>query len=219
MLNWSTIDTVLLDMDGTLLDLHYDNQFWLEYLPAQYAKKQNISLAQAKHKTSQMYQQVHGTLQWYCLDYWQQQLGLNILELKQQLSHLIQVRPYVTEFLVALRQADKRVILLTNAFPTSLTLKMELTQLGHHFDLLLSTHQLGYAKESNLLWQAIYDQHDIAPATTLFVDDSEKLLTVATDNGVGQCLGINQPDSQQSAIEMVNFPSISHFNQIIDEIT
>ena len=25
---WDTIDTVLLDMDGTLLDLNYDNQFF-----------------------------------------------------------------------------------------------------------------------------------------------------------------------------------------------
>ena len=29
-LAWRDIDTVLLDMDGTLLDLHYDNHFWLE---------------------------------------------------------------------------------------------------------------------------------------------------------------------------------------------
>ena len=24
------VDTILLDMDGTLLDLHYDNHFWME---------------------------------------------------------------------------------------------------------------------------------------------------------------------------------------------
>ena len=34
MLNWSKIDTVLLDMDGTLLDLHYDSHFWLNVIPA-----------------------------------------------------------------------------------------------------------------------------------------------------------------------------------------
>ena len=27
MIDWTSIDTVLLDMDGTLLDLHYDNAF------------------------------------------------------------------------------------------------------------------------------------------------------------------------------------------------
>ena len=95
---------------------------------------------------------------------------------------------------------------------------MELTQLSPHFDQLLSTHEFGYAKESDLLWQALFEQHQINPAQTLFIDDSEKLLRVATNNGIAQCLGINHPDSRQSAIEMVDFPSISHFDQIIDEI-
>ena len=31
--DWQEIDTVLLDMDGTLLDLHYDNYFWLTHIP------------------------------------------------------------------------------------------------------------------------------------------------------------------------------------------
>lgn len=218
MLNWSQIDTVLLDMDGTLLDLNYDNQFWLEYLPAQYANKHQISLELAKQQTRDMYKKVHGTLQWYCLDYWQQQLGMDILQLKQQLSHLISIRPFVVEFLTTLRRANKRIILLTNAYPTSLSLKMELTQLSPYFDLLLSTHQFGYAKESDFLWQSLFKQHQVIPGNTLFVDDSERLLRVAAKNGIGQCLGIDHPDSQQRAIEMRDFPSISHFDQIIGEI-
>ncbi|HNG60363.1 MAG TPA: haloacid dehalogenase, partial [Cellvibrionaceae bacterium] len=39
MIPWQAIDTLLLDMDGTLLDLHYDNYFWLEYLPRAFAAK------------------------------------------------------------------------------------------------------------------------------------------------------------------------------------
>src|SRR5688572_6670841 len=33
MIDWNAVDTVLLDMDGTLLDLHFDNYFWLTHLP------------------------------------------------------------------------------------------------------------------------------------------------------------------------------------------
>ena len=29
-IDWQSIDDVLLDMDGTLLDLHYDATFWLK---------------------------------------------------------------------------------------------------------------------------------------------------------------------------------------------
>ena len=48
MFDWSEISTVLLDMDGTILDLHYDNHFWLEYLPLKYSQSQKISLSQAQ---------------------------------------------------------------------------------------------------------------------------------------------------------------------------
>lgn len=33
MIAWKEIDTVLLDMDGTLLDLNFDNHFWKEFVP------------------------------------------------------------------------------------------------------------------------------------------------------------------------------------------
>jgi len=38
-INWSEIDTILLDMDGTLLDLNFDLHFWMEYLPLVLANK------------------------------------------------------------------------------------------------------------------------------------------------------------------------------------
>ena len=38
MINWPQIDTVFLDMDGTLLDLHFDNHFWREHMPRRYAE-------------------------------------------------------------------------------------------------------------------------------------------------------------------------------------
>jgi 5'-nucleotidase len=31
--DWREIDTVLLDMDGTLLDLEFDSHFWLSLVP------------------------------------------------------------------------------------------------------------------------------------------------------------------------------------------
>ena len=44
MIDWDAIDTVLLDMDGTLLDLHFDNYFWMDHLPRLYAEKHGMSL-------------------------------------------------------------------------------------------------------------------------------------------------------------------------------
>ena len=44
MINWHDIDTVLLDLDGTLLDLHFDNYFWCQHLPLCYARRHGIAL-------------------------------------------------------------------------------------------------------------------------------------------------------------------------------
>ena len=41
--DWENIETVLLDMDGTLLDLHFDNHFWLQHVPVCYAEKHGLS--------------------------------------------------------------------------------------------------------------------------------------------------------------------------------
>ena len=43
MIDWEHIDTVLLDMDGTLLDLHFDNYFWTQHLPGVYARENRLS--------------------------------------------------------------------------------------------------------------------------------------------------------------------------------
>jgi len=127
MLNWSKIDTVLLDMDGTLLDLHYDNYFWLTVIPEQYARKHKISLDEAKADILHRYQQVHGQINWYCLDYWQQQLDLPIMALKRDIQHLIRIREDVPPFLTELRKAGKQLIMLTNAHPDCAMLKFEHT--------------------------------------------------------------------------------------------
>ena len=92
MLNWANISTVLLDMDGTILDLHFDNHFWLEHLPKRYSESSGISVEQAKQKFTEHYHQVAGTISWYCLDYWAEQTQLPITELKREVQHLIKLR-------------------------------------------------------------------------------------------------------------------------------
>ena len=68
MLDWSKISTVLLDMDGTILDLHFDNHFWLHHLPQRYSELHSVNLAEAKKLLLEHYQRVEGTIDWYCLD-------------------------------------------------------------------------------------------------------------------------------------------------------
>jgi HAD superfamily hydrolase (TIGR01509 family) len=218
MPNWKEIDTVLLDMDGTLLDLHFDNQFWLHHMPKRYAEKTNITIDQAKKYLRQEYQKVVGQIQWYCLDYWQETLDLPIAQLKHEIKHLIALRDDVPDFLIALRQAGKKVILVTNAHPYSLSLKVELTNLDKYMDTLISTHQFGVTKESPQLWDQLHKLLGYDPARTLFVDDSINLLYVAQEAGIGHLLGVKNPDSKLPMNEIIEFEGVSDFSTYIEAI-
>ncbi|MBW8191267.1 GMP/IMP nucleotidase [Neiella marina] len=219
MPQWSAINTVLLDMDGTLLDLYFDNHFWLEFMPRCYAKQQNISEQQALTYLKAEYQALQGKLEWYCLDYWNQRLGLDLMALKRQIAHLIQMRTDTEPFLDALKASGRRVILLTNAHPDSLALKIEHTRLDEHIDVLLSSHQYGAPKEQQRLWQDVVADQQIDPASTLFVDDSLSVLRSAKRFGIGHLLAVTNPDSRQPNRIIEEFESVSDFTTLLDDIS
>jgi putative hydrolase of the HAD superfamily len=218
MLDWSQITTVLLDMDGTILDLHFDNQFWLEYMPKKISEKQKISIEQAKEQLISHYHRVAGTIDWYCLDYWAEQTQLPILMLKRELQHLIQLRDDADEFLTALKTSGREIILVTNAHPDSLTLKIERTKLDQYFDVLYSTHEFGVTKESQLLWQRLQAKQPFELEKTLFVDDSLPILSSAKQFGIKHLLAISNPDSKKEDNIITQFPAINNFGVLIKGI-
>jgi putative hydrolase of the HAD superfamily len=214
-LPWKEIATVLLDMDGTLLDLHYDNHFWQVYVPAKFAEKHGLPEAEARAECFRRYDEQAGTLNWYCVDYWTEQLQLDIVQLKEELSHLISVHPDVPEFLTEARAAGKRVVLVTNAHHKALSLKMQRTGLSVHFDAIHSSHSFGQAKESPLFWQALRRVEPFDPGSTLLVDDSLPVLRAARDHGVAHLLAIYRPDTRQPDRDVGEFWAIRRFRDIM----
>lgn len=217
-LAWKDIHTVLLDMDGTLLDLHFDNHFWLEHVPQKLAAQRNISVSAAKELMATEYENVIGTLSWYCLDYWAVKLEMDIVEAKREIEHLISMRDDSLPFIDALKASGREVILVTNAHPGSLSLKVEHTQLDQHIDQLISTHEFAVTKESQLLWQRLQAKLGFDPAHTLFVDDSLGILQAAQDFGIKHLLAVSNPDSQQPARKISDFPAIQDFRYLLDDI-
>ncbi len=215
MIDWKTIDTVLFDMDGTLLDLHFDNYFWLQFIPEKYAEKHNISLEKAHVEVDVWMQQTMGTLNWYCLDFWDKTLGLETAVLKQELVHLISLRPHVDELLSALKAAGKHIVLITNAHQDSLSLKMERISLAHYFDRLITSHQFGYPKEDQRFWEALQANEPFNQERTLFVDDSIPILRSAREYGIRELLAIKHPDSKKGAKDTEEFPAIDQFTELL----
>jgi len=215
MLPWPEIDTLLLDMDGTLLDLHYDNHFWQVYVPEKFAEKHGLDTEQAHAECFRRYDARAGTLDWYCVDYWSEQLELDIVQLKEELAHLIKVHPDVTEFLAQARQAGKRVVLVTNAHHKSLNLKMDRTGLGVHFDAMHTAHTYGLAKEDPAFWAALRAVEAFDPARTLLVDDSLPVLRSARDYGIKHLLAMLQPDACLPEKDVADFSAIRRFGDIL----
>ncbi len=219
MLDWRQIDTVLLDMDGTLLDLHFDNYFWLEHLPERWAAQTGLTVEQAKAQLKAEYDVLMGKLEWYCLDYWANRTGLAITELKREIQHKIRMRDDSPAFLTALRQSGKQVMLVTNAHPDSLSLKIEQTTLASYIDTLVSVHEFGYTKEQQQLWQLLQQKYGFDPERTLFVDDSLPVLRSAQQFGIRHLLAITNPDSQQPARIITEFPAIDNYAVLLDDLT
>lgn len=215
MFPWQQIDTVLLDMDGTLLDLHYDNCIWQQLVPQALSAKHQISLTAAHALVDNAYQQVAGTLDWYCLDYWSNALGLDILALHHEAAAKIQWRQDSLPFLKALKQTNKRRILLTNAHPDNLALKLAHTGLGTELEGQLSSHNTGFAKECPEFWQYAIKAFDLMPERCLFIDDSPRILAAAKAAGIGFQLGITNPDSHKAPQMMTDFMAISDYQVLL----
>lgn len=217
-LAWKDIHTVLLDMDGTLLDLHFDNHFWLEHMPKKLMEKHGMSLLAAKEMMAIETEQVMGTLSWYCLDFWADKLDVDIMGAKREMEHLISIREDSLPFINALKTSGRDVILVTNAHPDSLSLKVEHTRLDSHIDQLISTHEFAVTKESQVLWQKLQVKLGFNPQHTLFVDDSLGILKAAQDFGIKHLLAVSNPDSQQPVREISEFPSIQDYRYLLDDI-
>ena len=214
-LPWRDIDTVLLDMDGTLLDLHFDNHFWLEHLPRRYAEGHGVSVAMAHMELMPLFEKNAGTLNWYCTDFWSSELNLPVKDLKVEIAHLIALRPDAETFLAAIKQAGKRVIMITNAHRDSLSLKMERLELAPYFERLISSHDYGYPKENPQFWDALQNDIKFDPARSLFIDDTLPILRSAGRYGIGHLLAVREPDSRKGPKDTEEFEAVEDYRTLI----
>ncbi len=215
MIDWQVIETVLLDMDGTLLDLHFDNFFWQEYLPQRYAEIKNVEPVIAKHRIVTQTRKIEGSLNWYSTDYWSEMLDIDVVKLKHEISHKVAIRPYCIDFLDDLRCAGKDIVMVTNAHHDSLALKMDKTRLADKFDRLITVHEFSLPKEDPQCWHEVHRRHPFSAQKTLLIDDNLHALQSAREYGISSLLAICQPDSKAPRREISGFDAIHSFDEIM----
>jgi len=212
---WHKIDTVLLDMDGTLLDLHFDSHFWLEHLPKRYAELHKLDEASALDYVIKEITKEQGTLNWYSLDYWANHFQVDIVALKKEVQHLIGFRSDALELLKFLESHQAQVILATNADHHSLDIKLPVTGLDQYVDKIVSSAELKIAKEDPEFWQALRDTVEFDPERTLLIDDNETVLDSAREFGIRYLYTIMQPDMRSPVRTLTRYPGVSKFSTII----
>jgi putative hydrolase of the HAD superfamily len=215
MIKWYSVDTALLDMDGTLLDLHFDSHFWLEHVPLRLAEKHCISHDDAKAKLYPQLRAQKVTLNWYCVDVLSKELELDIPALKREVDHLIAIHPHVIDFLTAVRKLGKRLVLVTDAHGKVLDLKMQHTQLNKYLDAAVSSHDMGAPKEQVEFWEKLQAVEPFKRSSTLFIDDSLPVLRAARTYGIAYLLTVTKPDSKRPARDMQEFRAIESFRDIL----
>lgn len=211
--DWSAIDTLLLDMDGTVLDLHFDNHFWSVHLPSHLAARHEVPVERVIADLEPHFRSTRATLSFYCLDFWSDLTDTDIPELKRELVHLIDWRRDARAFLDWSRNTPMRVIIATNAHAGSWQLKDECTGIVARVDGLVSAHDYGVPKEDAAFWERLFADHEIDPARTMFIDDNLDVLASARRAGIRQLLSVSTPDSRRPRREL-DEPAIDLFGEI-----
>jgi putative hydrolase of the HAD superfamily len=212
---WNNIDTVLLDMDGTLLDKYFDDHFWEEFVPAQYALKNGISEGEAKEELMPRYKSREETLDWANLDYWSDQLDLDIPALKRRIQHLIVIHPNVLEFLERVKAVGKDVYLVTNAHGKTLDLKMGKTALADRFDGIITSHEVGMPKEDPVFWRYLREMISFDPEKTLLGEDTEAVLRSASQYGIRYLVFVSGSSSAKAPKGSESYYSVQDFGEVI----
>ena len=214
--DWSRIDDVLLDMDGTLLDRHFDNFFFEEELPRRYAAKHALTFEAARDCLMAMYRSVEGELAWTDLHYWSERVDIDVVAMHKELDHMIGFLPGAEEFLHHLQQLGKRATIITNAHSTGVSVKISKTGLDRYVDRIVDAFEVGYLKMRPDYWPNCQRLLGFDPKRALFMDDDEGCLTAAQAFGVAHLVHSAKSSSQLPPSVLPQFLSVSGFTPLLN---
>ena len=204
-------------MDGTVLDLEFDNYFWLQLVPERFARRHDLTLDAARQQLAPRFAAHQGTLNWYCTDFWSRDLGIDIAELKHEVRERVCYLPGAELFLSEVRRRGLRTALLTNAHRDALRVKDAQTGVSRHFDVIVSSHDYGVPKESAEFWVRAQQQVGFDPARSVFVDDSLAVLRAAHAHGIAQVFAISRPDSARELRQVTEFASVAALIDLLSD--
>lgn len=208
-------ETLLLDLDGTLLDLAYDNHVWLHALPSALAEAKGISEDEARRLVLGRIERLRGTMGWYDLDDWSQALDFDVMALKRAHDARIAWLDGAEAFLHRARLAGYRLVLVTNSTRPLLELKDARTRVLEHMDAAYSSQDFGAPKETQTFWQRFAQVERIDRRDCVLIDDSAPVLNAGRTFGLGAVLGLRWPDTSRPARDLPGLPTAETVDELL----
>ncbi len=213
--DWTGVDDVLLDMDGTLLDREFDNFFFEDELPRRYARLHRMPEPAAREKLFALYRAVEGELAWTDLHYWTSRLGIDVVKLTQELSERIGYLPGAEAFLGAVRAKRKRLTVLTNAHAEGVMIKCRKTGIDKQVDRIVNAFEIGCLKMRPEFWPTCQQLIGFQPSRSLYIDDDEDCLAAAHQHGIGYVFHRSKSSSQLPPNPSTRYVSIESFQDLM----
>lgn len=205
-------------MDGTLLDLAYDDFIWNHLLPIRYAEIHQCTIEQSKTTLFEFYQEHNHTLNWYSSRFWTAKVGVDVLAMQIEYKDKVKKREGCLELLNYLKENGYSIWLATNADAAGLKLKLEKTHLADYFDVIISSETIGHAKEFVEFWEILAKQHPFDAKTSYFIDDTEKVLNGAKKFGIHNLFSIQQPSSDNAPRTEFAYPMLNNLTDLIQHL-
>lgn len=186
------VRTLFIDMDGTLTDLSFDRAFFQRTLPRAYAEARGIDPDAASAHVFRELAAIHGTLAWYSLPNLSRLFEVDLTALTAELAHEVRLQAGALEFLDKAGRRYRRV-LVTNADPGVLALKLKYLGIGAWLDAVISAHHLGAAKEEAVFYERLPGLEPDCPQAGVLIDDNRRAVAAARRAGLAT-VTIMRPD-------------------------
>lgn len=130
-------DVISFDLQGTLTDSTFSDEFWLEVLPQLYSRRHNMRLDRAKDELREIFARIGKyEYRYYSLQYWLDELGLSTVDALKHIKH----RPrFFADTRKLIGELKNRVVLVIITSATTEFIDHELGDNKKYFKAIYST--------------------------------------------------------------------------------
>ena len=208
MVKLNSTTAILSDLDGVILNIDYDIKFWESWLPEYIASQSSLTEEEAKAEILSKIDLQRGTLNFYDLNYWDDLLNLDCIEIIKKKEEKCSYLEGSHEALRRLSTLKNPKHILTNGDPRVQEYKAQSQDFRGFFDSIFYSMRAGYPKEQKEFWALARHNLNLNFEDAMFIDDGFGVVTAAAKAGVRKVIWITPGKNRilQNGIE--TFPRL-----------